>query len=272
MTAACAAGDDCPTGQPPGPRALLCDGCLDTSRRAVEALPRDWVNLEQLLAPALGVWGDGTRTMRAEAPIPLNLYAEELQAAIWRTLTTWEEIVREAARLSQPAARRPAWVARWITNTAGVTVRGRINYRIEHPTARGRPMRPGPMDVRRAAIVLAPRLDLLSTLPPTELVAYPCAAPEEQHRHGALRYTVLPGWRGVLDLAYLHRRAVGMLGLTEPVRRLPGECSECGRAGLRQRQPRWRGDEQPVTCDGCGQTWTYEQYQRYVGLWEAATR
>jgi hypothetical protein len=274
----CAAGPHCVGGgvdlYPAADRATLCTGCLNEAERAIQALPADWRDLEQLLPPSLGVWGDGQphAAGKAEAPIPLNLHAEELQANIWWSLTAWEEVVRDRAGLSDVPRRPPPrrLVSRFVVAPNGDIRRAKFDATVEHPTALARPMRPGPADVVRAARILAPRVAMLSTLGPVEMVSYPLAAADQLHQHGGLRYAHVPGWQGVLDLTRLHRRAVATLGLTQPVRLVPGDCSNCGRPDLRQNQPRWAGDEQPVACGGCGQHWSYQEYERYVGLWKAA--
>jgi hypothetical protein len=133
--------------------------------------------------------------------------------------------------------------------------------------------------------VLAPRLGLLSDVGEQVMVDYPLDAlvgPLERRRgkqaherwdtvrrHRAMTYATIPGWRGVLDLGELHTRAVGVLGLTAPVRRLPGVCPArgCRREELRQDQPRYRGDEQPVYCGWCGHGMSMDDYRRGVREW-----
>lgn len=294
MTDLCVAGAACrlydrTTGLPAETlRHTLCSACLDPAQAAVRALPLDWRDLEQLLPPALGVWGDGQPHGDGGNPIPLNAHVEALQAAIWWATTAWEEAVRDAARLSGIPRRRPGpTVHGWAVNPAGVVTPRRIErWRVEHPSALARPLRPGPVDVVRAARTLSVHIGALSDLPAIGMHSYPLEAivgpaRPRQGRQPDPRwdqvtvgpsgtFTAVPGWQGVLDLAALHRRATAVLGLTKPIRRLPGECSGCGRPDLQQDQPRYRGDNPLVRCGSCERTWSYDEWCRYAGLWEAA--
>ena len=292
-TSLCAAGAACRNWDPTtglageALRHTLCYACLDPAQAAIRALPLDWRDLEQLLPPALGVWGDGQPHGDGGDPIPLNAHIEALQAAIWSTTTAWEDAVREAARLAGPARRRPSPPRRyWAVNREGVITAMARPSRIEHPTALARRLRPGPADVVRACRVLSVHIGQLADVGPVELHDYPLehiigpvngrhGGPPDPRWDRVTRWkrftrTTVPGWQGVLDLAALHRRASGVLGLTKPVRRLPGDCSGCGLPELRQDQPRYRGDEQLVYCAGCDTKWSYDEYARYAGLWEAA--
>lgn len=105
--------------------------------------------------------------------------------------------------------------------------------------------------VARAAAVIAPRTDVLAALGPTwgfadGLDAGPVAR---------------DGEHAVAQLRGLHRRARAVAGLTRLVYELPGECSRCGAAALR----RTNGSD-TVRCEVCERRWTYDDYQRYVGL------
>ncbi|WP_433078901.1 hypothetical protein ACQP1P_38655 [Dactylosporangium sp. CA-052675] len=91
--------------------------------------------------------------------------------------------------------------------------------------------------VVEAVRVLAPRLEVLCRVTEAEMWGYP----------GTAGATVVPGWQGVLDLAALHRRARGVLGLG----RDDGElivgvaCPACGiRSKLRR-------SVDGVSCGGC---------------------
>lgn len=237
----CLAGDHCRaydrvTGTAEdADRHTLGPACLRVAEFATRALPADWVDLEQLLPKPLGVWSDGQPVGKAGPPLPLNLGAEAMQRAIWWVLTTWEDVARDMDRLSDAPR-------------VGV--------------------REGPA-VARAALLLAPRLGALSDMPAQTLQDYPLAEDDQAQQLGASTYTDRPGWQGVLDLVTLHRRAMAMLGQTAPVRRLPGTCEGCGWDELRQDQPRFRGDEQPVFCRNCALTMTYDDYRHQMGAWAA---
>jgi hypothetical protein len=277
----CAANEACRnydphTGQAGDAEAhALCDTCLRVAAFAVQALPRDWLDLEQLLPKPLGQWGDGQPRGHNGPPAPINLAAEALQQAIWWTATAWEGVARDLHHLSPTPYRRPGPGPRICRLVA--TVDGQIDVvwsdgRIEHPSARPRTMRPGPADVVRAANILHPRLGPLSDVDPVPLLDYPLADPDQATVLAGHTHIEVPGWQGVLDLATLHRRAVAMLGLTQPTRRLPGACPErgCGVEDLRQDQPRFRGDEPFVYCGACATQWPYDDYRRNTSPWEVA--
>lgn len=295
----CAAGRDClrydPTGGPDGlgggaeTARTLCDGCLDHAAQAVKALPYDWHDLEQQLPPAMGQWGDGTPSAHsdAEAPVPMNLAAEALQAAIWRLTTTWEEVARDVGRLPDPPSRRRAPDRTvWAVNIDGDIIGLRRNARVEHPSMTHVGMRPGPSDVVRACRILHPRLAMLADVPELELVDYPLAAlvgsvdrgdrePHERWgaviRRGRVTIATVPGWQGVLDLAAVHRRARGLLGLTSRTKRLPGNCPACGWPELCQEAPRRKDDDPLVRCTGCDLSMAYDAYEREARGWMTTT-
>lgn len=209
----------------------LCEGCLSAGERAVSALPFDYVSLEQLQIPSLGVWGDGQPSAGDEHPIPLNLSAEALQAEIHRVVTTWEEIVRDRDRLSASVNKgvRAGWA------------------------------------VQAAVQILQPRIRHLAAIGPVELVGYPALEDDEPRRFRTIEYQELPGWRGVLDFSRLHRRAQRVLGLTTPrherVERVP--CARCDLVSL-YRVP---GDDR-VWCgnDECRAIFSLDDFRRWAGL------
>lgn len=237
----CAASDRCRawdriTGQPgDADHHTLCDPCLHAGTFAVQALPRDWYDLEQLLPPGANP-ADSTIRSHDGAPIPLNLAAEALQRAIWWICTAWEDVARDLHRLSPVPAR-------------GV--------------------RPGPA-VLRACTILSPRIGNLSDIDPVPMHDYPYADPDTAILTAGHTYTTVPGYQAVLDLTRLHARATAMLGLTSPVRHLPGVCPGCAGEDLRQNQPRFRGDEQFVYCATCDCVRSYDEYARNTGLMGAA--
>lgn len=237
----CAAAEACRaydrhTGQPgDADRHALCNPCLRPAAFAAQVLPRDWLDLEQLLPKPISGWGDGQPHAHGGHPTPINLAAEALQRAIWWTVTAWEDVARDLHRLSDPPPR-------------GV--------------------RDGPA-VHRACAILAPRLGALSDLPAVAMLDYPLSDPDEATHWRLHTHAQVPGWLGVLHLTRLHQHATAMLGLTHPVRHLPGGC-ECGHDDLRQDQPRFRGDEQPVYCGACARQWPYDDYRRTMSTWETA--
>jgi DNA-directed RNA polymerase subunit RPC12/RpoP len=99
--------------------------------------------------------------------------------------------------------------------------------------------------VQRVARVIAHCLELLATTPPTwGYFDGIDAGPVERD-----------GVYAIGQLCRCHRRAMGMLGLTDPVIRLPGPCPECGDAALQRREEgHW------VTCRTCGYRVAYQEY------------
>jgi hypothetical protein len=186
-------------------------------------------DLEQLQLPSLGNRGDGQPGASDEHRTPLNLAAEALQAEIHRVLTTWEDVVRERERLSD-----------------SVTSQVRAGWAVQ-----------------AAAQILRPRVRLLARIGPVTLVDYPEVDDDQAHRLGSLVYSEVPGWRGVLDFARLHRRAQHQLGLTavrpETCDGVP--CRSCDLKAL-FREP----GEDSVRCGGCGDRYTAGQYRDWVKL------
>lgn len=234
----CVAGEHCrghAAGEPEqATRTPLCDTCLTSAQPDIRALPADHRDLAPLLARPLGVWGDGQPHGSSEAPVPIQLHIDELRTAIWSTLLTWEQVVREHAGLAD------------------------VEYCGVRPA----------VAVVRAAATIGPRLELLARAGPVLVVDYPHDLLDHDHattfRGGT--YAAVTGAAGILDLVALHRRATWMLGLTEPVRHLPGYCTGCSRPDLRQGQPRVAGDERDVYCGSCGLRCSHEDYRRANGL------
>lgn len=96
--------------------------------------------------------------------------------------------------------------------------------------------RDGPAVVE-AVRVLAPRLDVLCRVETAEMWGYP----------GSVGTTTLAGWEGVLDLADLHRRARGALGLGRDEGELIVGVA-CPRCEIRSKLHR---SVDGVTCAGC---------------------
>lgn len=228
----------------------LCRPCLDHAAAAVPLLPHDWRDLEQLLPKPIGVWSDGQPRGSGEAPIPLQLHVEALQAEIWWLCTAWAEVLADVHRLA-PAPRRRSSPPKlyWAVAGDGTVTTWARPARVEHPSAWDRPMRPGPADVVRAVRVIGPRAGALARLGPVEFASYP----------GMPALAAVSGAQGVLDLAGAHARARSMLGLTEPVYVLPGRCQSrgCGAAELRVRD-----GSDSVWCDRCQVVMSRDDYDR----------
>jgi hypothetical protein len=201
----------------------LCDACLGMGQTAADKLLLDYRDLEQLIPPTLGQWGDGQPGHSGEAPIPINTAVEALQRAIWWVATTWAEALAERYRLADPPTRvRDGHAVQW------------------------------------ALGIIRPRLADLARLPEVELADYPLADPDRAVQVGTAVVVTIPGAQGVLDLARLHRRATAALGLNGDTRKLPGHCRDCARPDLRQ-----DNGSDTVYCGHCGNRQTRDDYERY---------
>lgn len=151
-------------------------------------------------------------------------------------------------RTAVEALQREIW---HVTTTWAAEIRARD--RLSEPPERG--VRDG-WAVQRAVEVLSPRLPLLASLEPTAV--FPTGVEDEPQD--------VPGWEAVLTLSWLHQRARSMLGRTRRTTQVPGRCSECGHDELFRDEPRYEQDPCPIYCGNCPTKWTYDQYERYVGL------
>ncbi len=114
-----------------------------------------------------------------------------------------------------------------------------------------RNVRPG-WAVANAVAVIAPRVAQLAALPLTACYADGLdGGPVERDGRDA-----------IAQLRRLHRRARAILGITQLVFRLPGECSN-GCTGWTLRR---KAGADTVWCVACERRWTYEDYRRYVNL------
>lgn len=238
----CAAGERCLGFDRREDRAELLDGhpvlgeaCLSASERAVPLLVRDYADLEQHL-PLSSSRGDGQPSGSGELRVPLNLSVEALQRKIHAVLTVWEEVARDFARLyDAPRLARPGAA------------------------------------VQRAAEVLAPRVRLLASIPSVTVLDYPDVDETETFRLGGIRYAEVPGWRGVMDLARLHRQAVAAQGLTDARPELcsgvPCKNPDCDLQAL-YRDP----GEDTVHCGACGWRYTAEEYRDWTRLVSASVK
>lgn len=80
-------------------RPRLCEADLEPAERDIRALVLDYRDLEQHLPPSLGVWGDGQPKGKSQ-PLPLSEHVLDLQREIWWLTTAWEDVLRDADRLS----------------------------------------------------------------------------------------------------------------------------------------------------------------------------
>lgn len=219
--------------------APLCEACLADAERAVTALDDDVAALLDGDGPSASTWSSRSGARPVPGPkLPMPAHRFDAAAAIVWVLTAWEPAVRERAGLSDVPS-------------------GRVRML---PAA------------RRAVNVLAPRLDILAGIAEEVLWDYPLAGDDEATIVALIagepqRAAVVTGWRGVLDLAALHRRAQQVLGLTSamPERCEGVPCRSCEAQAL-YRVP----GEDTVRCGMCGDRYDAEGYHRWVGLLAAA--
>ena len=126
-------------------KALLCRWCLEGCERDVRALTLDYRDLEQLLPPALGVWGDGLPRGRS-SPLPLREHILDLQLRIHWLTDAWGEVVRDRDRLSELASQvRQGWVVQ--QQVAVLAPRLRLLAELESVTMWSYPGHDGAVDV-----------------------------------------------------------------------------------------------------------------------------
>lgn len=245
----------------------LCDACLNAARPDIQGLVYDYVDLAQLHAPAMSqAPSEHTSGGGTEAPIPLAVHVDELQAEIVHALSTWEYEIRVACRLHDPGTFAPLWRS---------TVYDHFQLGTRNPVTHR--ARAGSV-VQRAVNVLLPRLDRLAALPAT--VVCPGGIEDEP--------VEMHGWEAVQHLQALHGRARGFLGRTTRKFWIPGECWTCdARPVPGSDGPLWRSEPQfaepgeegrrdpmQVNCDRCHAARPYPDYEQYMLtlLWpDAAT-
>lgn len=107
----------------PEPNLPLCRPCLDHAGAAVALLVHDFRDLEQLLPRPLSVWSDGLPRGGGEAPVPLRLDVEALQAEIWWLCTAWAEVLTDVHRLADaPSPVRRGFAVQWAVGVIGPRV------------------------------------------------------------------------------------------------------------------------------------------------------
>lgn len=247
----CHNGEHCKNTELVGTRRLgaptndpLCYPCLDAAGRDTQALVYDYLDLAQLHEASMSQAITEKTAGSKEKQMLIVAHVEALQAEIVHVATTWEYEVRVAARLSDPYVSAP--VADWHTT-------------ISKPTPLAK-VRPGAA-VQRAVGILAPRMRLLSLLPPTAVCRAGVEDPPED----------IAGWEAVRHLQTLHQRARGALGRTRRTFWIPGECWSCdarpkiGVDGpLYRSEPSQYEDPMQVSCDRCTATRAYPDYETYM--------
>lgn len=236
-TSRCAAGMRCRAYQHDlGPAQLytavpLCDSCISHTQTTLRQLKHDWYDLAQVIARTSrpGEMISGSR----EAPIPIRVDVEAIQAEILHVLTTWETALRRHEHLSAP---RPGRV--------------RAGYA-----------------VHRATDLLHLMAPIVAALPPTpvrptgptddiELVTGAQALLELPHLHDRAQHAL-----GLTDTTTdLPGRCTGC-----------GVANTEARIGTQPTLHRINGND-TVACRSCGKRITYDDYVEYADMFRAGWR
>lgn len=194
----------------------LCWHCHGAIEATILELPRDVYDLSQAIgrhnAPPER---SGAHAKPGSKP-PINLLIDALRSQIVYTASVWEEIVRDHDNLSP----RRSGAMREMSSIVG------------------------------SVQILAPRVDLLAALPPSDGYFDGVEAGLVTRR----------GFDGLRRLVGLHDLVRRILGHGPAVVRLPGTC-RCGAATLRR-----ESGSDTVWCDTCEGRWTYDDYTRFVRL------
>lgn len=217
----------------------FCDADVTRIRACLDDLPRRYVEL----ASRIGDKGtiDGPRVSGgggAAPPIPINTGVEAFQQQITEVVTSWEERVRDAARL---------------TDVSG-------NRRAAHA-------------VRVACTILSAHIHVLLALPP-DAMSRTCDIARAEHIPDTALWAVhdggwidysddLSGVEAGVEILNLHHRALARLGWTPQHHDLRTACWDCEVPRLR----RWDGTvglDDYVTCRNCGSEYLGDRLQRLM--------
>jgi hypothetical protein len=223
----------------------LCQACLAEAAPPIRGLLFDYLDLAQLQAPAMSqAPSEHTSGGSREAPIPLAVHVEALQAEIVHVTAVWEYELRVAGRLHNPQTFAPLWRS---------TVYDHLNL-IKGDSSVIK-ARPGAL-VQRAVRTIETRLDRLSRLPAT--LVCPAGIDDEP--------VLMAGWEAVHQLQELHRRSRSILGRTRRLLSLHGVCPNrsCRAEALYRLEPESFKDEPPVWCDACKTSRTYAEYEWFM--------
>lgn len=235
-----------PTSRP------LCEACLDTAGHDIRPLVYDYLDLAQLHEASMPqAISEKTGGGESEAPMPILVHVEALQAEIVHVLSLWEHALRAVGRLHNPRTFAPLWRTT-VYDHLDLPRRGQVL----------RKARAGAI-VQRAVGVIVPRLDRLAALPAT--LVCPAGIDDEP--------VLMYGWQAVHHLQALHARSRGFLGRTTRRFWIPGGCwaKPCGArmiAGedgpIFRSEPREYEDPMQVHCARCGATRPYADYEHLL--------
>jgi hypothetical protein len=225
----------------------FCDADVTRIRRCLDDLPHRYVELSTHI-------GDKTTSARprvsgggkAAPPIPINTGVEALQQQITEIVTSWEERVRDAARLADVSGAR----------------------RTAHAVA-------------SACATLSAHVHVLLALPADALyrtcdIAHAENVPDQDdafvHDGGWIHYVDnLSGVEAGVEILNLHHRCLARLGWTPQHHDLRTACWDCEIPRLR----RWDGTvglDDHVTCRNCGSEYLGDRLQRLMVEEEMLTR
>lgn len=189
---------------------VYCDADVTRIRNCLNDLPRRYVELTARIGDKPTHTLDGPRVSGGGAapPIPINTGVDAFQQQIVEVVTSWEERVREAARLTDVSGNRRAGHA-----------------------------------VKVAAAVLAAHVEVLLALPPDSMYRT-CDITRAEHVPDTAVGYIHDGWVGYNDdlsgaeagveILSLHHRCLARLGWTPQHQDLITPCWDCGERKLRR--------------------------------------
>lgn len=194
----------------------LCPDDRRAAERDVAALVDDYRMLSQIVGRRTVIGDVKTARPHPASTPPIDLTVDALRSMITWSTGVWEEIVRDYCSMASRETRN-----------------ARDGYNVQQSVA-----------------ILAPRVDLLVSLPSTPCLPYGC----EELRD-------MTGLAGLKSLLAIHAAATELIGLDRRTVRLPGDCTACGSVALRRDV-----GADDVYCDVCGWAAPYVDYQAFVLL------
>lgn len=243
-------------GNPAETDGWLCFHCLESAERDVRALVLDYRDLEQHLVPSLGQRGSGLPTGRGGLPpLPIAEHVLDLQMDIFWLVDAWDAVVRDIDRLSdKPTRTRAGWAVQQSVSILAPRLdrlAGATGTMWDYPGT----AEPCPRVSSRAVLNSPTVLTVLCSEDGVE----PCGECGGTGRIAAT--SEVPGWQGVLDLARLHHRARGALGLsTDRGELIVGVA--CPRCDIRSKLV--RDGEGGVSCRSCKSRLEPVEYAAWV--------
>jgi ribosomal protein S27E len=273
---------------PPATDAPLCRSCTRRVAGAVSDLPELYVHLYLALEPGVGARAE--RSASGERALVLRLDTEQLMRDIFELVSTWAQIVRDTAGLSEQRGHRPRVTARSAPTRAlavevlACDVESRdvvpVDRVVERETVHVRqapPDRSTGWALTSSCRTLTAHVETWLALPEQavaravstrqlELMVAPHVT--KVIEGGALVVTDVTGVEAaleVLDVAHRARRALGQTRGKDRLR--DAACPACHAAAL----VRQHGAGQ-VECEACGETWSEDDWSLLTAAVAAAAR